>query len=440
VAKNFITFVANNSSMNELKVLVSAYACNPVGSLQLHPGEDITGWRLVEQLSKNHKVWVITHSYNRDGVKKALAQGFASGIHFCFINLPSPFGLLYKVEFGQRIYYYLWQILAWKTARKLHRKFHFDLFHHLTFGNYWMPSFIGALLPIPFIWGPIGGGQKTPKQLQREYSLYGRFAERVRTMAQWIGRNEYFRRRCLKKARAILVCNRETKLRIPEKNKIYYFPVNGVSLDDINPESNGKIPKSTFRVLTAGRFHRLKGFALAIRSFKIFAEKFPNSEFIIVGKGPEESYLKELVESLRLQSKIQFFPWLSREKLLSKMRSSHVFLFPSFRDGGGGVVVEAMASGTPVICLDTAGPGFHVQEKWGIKIKPKDSGYIITEMAKALETLYLNEHLRMNMGISGCKRAAEFYLWDRLGERMQDIYQDVLDDERSGVETAKPRD
>ena len=259
-------------------------------------------------------------------------------------------------------------------------------------------------------------------------------------MAQWFGRNEYFRRRCLKKSRAILVCNRETKIKIPEKGKIFYFPVNGVSLNDINPESNGKIPGSTFRILTAGRLHRLKGFALAIKSFKIFVEKFPESEFIIVGKGPEEPFLKELVQSHRLQSKIQFFPWLPREKLLLKMRSSHVFLFPSFRDGGGAVVVEAMASGTPVICLDTAGPGFHVQEKWGIKIKPKSPDYVIKRMAHALENLYLNEDLRAKMGKAGLKRAEEFYLWERLGERMQEIYQEVLENERIGLDTTKPRD
>ena len=57
--------------MKKLKVLVSAYACNPTGSIQLHPGEDLTGWKLVQQLSRFHDVYMITHSYNRDGVEKA---------------------------------------------------------------------------------------------------------------------------------------------------------------------------------------------------------------------------------------------------------------------------------------------------------------------------------------------------------------------------------
>ena len=108
------------------------------------------------------------------------------------------------------------------------------------------------------------------------------------------------------------------------------------------------------------------------------------------------------------------------------MRESDVFLFPSFRDGGGAVVVEAMASGIPVVCLDTGGPGFHIQKEWGIKIAPKDPELVTNEMAHALEKLYLDKDLRMKMGRAARKRAEEFYLWDRLGERMQEIYQNAL--------------
>jgi len=414
--------------MKKLKVLVSAYACNPIGSLQLHPGEDITGWSLVQQLSRFHNLWVITHSYNREGVRKALAQETLPGVNFCFLNLPSWLKLFYKIEFGQRIYYYFWQIFAWKKARKLHRKFNFDVTHHITFGNDWMPSFIGAFFSIPFIWGPLGGGQKTPKGLMREYSFYGRFAEKVRDIAQWFGRNHYFRRRCIKKASAILVCNQETKEKFQGKydKKIYFFPVNGISSNDLTSKLYNAEAQGVFRVLTAGRFHRLKGFALAVKSFHIFSKKISNYEFIIVGSGSEQDQLERLIQKLEIQSKVRIHPWASHEKLLKMMQSSDVFLFPSFRDGGGAVVVEAMACGRPVICLDSGGPGFHIRPEWGIKIVPKNPEYVIYEMAKALERFYLNKDLRKRMGEAARKRAEDYYLWDRLGKRLQLIYKEVL--------------
>lgn len=414
--------------MKRLKVLVSAYACNPIGSLQLHPGEDITGWRLVEQLNRFHDVWVITHSYNRKGVNEVLSKEKLSGINFYFINLPSLLKLLYKIEIGQRIYYYLWQILAWKLAKKLHKNIRFDVAHHITFGNYWMPSFIGAYLQVPFIWGPVGGGQKIPKGLIREYSIYGRLAEKVRDIAQWVGRNLLFsRRRCLKKAKAILVCNYETKMKIPKQftQKVHLFPVNGISKEDLNHSFQKYKSNESFLILTAGRFHRLKGFDISFRAFHKFVHKFQNSTLEIIGNGPEEDALHQLVKKLQIKEKIRFTPWLPRKKLLERMHEADVFLFPSFRDGGGAVVIEAMASGIPVICIDTGGPGFHIQEEWGVKIEPRNTEYVLTEMAEALEKLYLDKELRERLGKNARKRAEEFYLWDRLGERLQKIYSEL---------------
>jgi glycosyltransferase involved in cell wall biosynthesis len=409
-----------------MRVLISAYACNPAGSLQLHPGEDLTGWRLMEQLARFHDLWVITHRYNEEGVSEALAGKPLPNIRFTFVELPKPLKWLYRIEFGQRIYYYLWQIKAWRVARKLHREIRFDAAHHLTFGNDWIPSFIGAFLPVPFIWGPVGGGQRTPKPLLKEYSLYGRFAEAARNCAQGVGRRMCVRKRCLKKARAVLVCNRETRARMPRKfrDKILYFPVNGVAGEDfvnvgLGPRRNGE----RFKVITAGRLHRLKGFSLAVEAFGAFAEKHPASEMVIIGEGPEEGRIRGLISRLRLEDKIRILPWLPRREVLANMRSSDVFLFPSFRDGGGAVVVEAMGSGIPVIVLDSGGPGAHVSEAWGIKVAPVSRESVVRGMTAALETLSSDPALGRRLGEAGRKRALEFYAWDKLGRKMREIYE-----------------
>ncbi len=85
-----------------------------------------------------------------------------------------------------------------------------------------------------------------------------------------------------------------------------------------------------------------------------------------------------------------------------------------------------LGCGKPVIGLNVGGPGFHIQKEWGIKIEPKNPMYTVREMARALETLYLDNDLRRNMGVAGCRRAEEFYLWERLGDRMQHIYEEIL--------------
>ena len=90
------------------------------------------------------------------------------------------------------------------------------------------------------------------------------------------------------------------------------------------------------------------------------------------------------------------------------------------------MVVEAMAAGVPVICMDLAGPGMHVTEDCGIKIPPRFPSESIELMTQALERLYQDRDLRHKMGRAGRLRAEQFYSWDHLGDRLQRIYQEAL--------------
>jgi glycosyltransferase involved in cell wall biosynthesis len=410
--------------MTRKKVLVSAYACNPSGSLALHAGEDLTGWRFVEQVARFHDVWVITHEYNREGIRAALEGREQSHMRFHFVQLPAPLGGLYRVEFGQRIYYYLWQIAAFRAARRLNKAIGFDLAHHVTFGNDWIPSYIGAFLHVPYIHGPVGGGQRTPQPLLPEYSLGGRLSEFGRTAAQWVGRRDPVRRLALGRAKAILVCNRETRAMIPApfRGKVMDFPVNGIAREDLAPAAGVRNDDGRFRILMAGRLHRLKGFGLGLRSFAAFARDWPGAEMTIVGSGPEEARLRRAIDDSGIAPRVTVIPWLPRTELLAAMASADVFLFPSFRDGGGAVVVEAMAAGLPVVCLDSGGPGFHVQPGWGFKIEPRRPAEVVEAFARALRVLARDRELRRSMGRSGQQRARDYYLWDRRGERLAAVY------------------
>jgi glycosyltransferase involved in cell wall biosynthesis len=182
----------------------------------------------------------------------------------------------------------------------------------------------------------------------------------------------------------------------------------------------------TFRVLTAGKLLRIKGNALALRAFRQFAARHSDAELVIVGNGPELPWLRRLAGDLEQSRQVRFEDWMTREKLLSQMFASDVFLFPSLRDGGGAVVVEAMAAGKPVVCLDLACPGLHVTPECGIKITPCSPEGTVREMAAALERLYQNKELRARMGQAARKRGEEHYHWDRLGEHLLEIYREAF--------------
>lgn len=412
-----------------MKVLVCAFSCLKDPDRRFgfgEGGEGILGWNLVLQLGKFHETYVLTHTSNKEAIEKRLPPEFYNKINFCYINL-SP--LLNFTKKRIQVYAYLWQIKAYFIAKGLHKNNHFDVFHHITYANDWMASFIGALLPIPYIRGPGGGAHRVPREFVKEYSLKEKLTQEIRSIGQWFFRHDPFFIISQNRARAILVCNQEAFDALPEnwRAKAYFFPVNGISPEDLSLfESMQKRANESFVILSAGKLIKIKAFDLAIRTFKIFSDEVKKTKLIIIGEGPEHENLKKLVNKSNLEGKVIFQGWVSREKLLQEMLDCGVFLFPSLRDGGGNVVVEAMAAGKPVICLDAAGPGFHIKNEWGMKIKPSNPNQVIREMAESLKKLYYDEHLRIKMGVKAHQRAKEYYLWDRLGERLQEIYQEVL--------------
>ena len=93
------------------------------------------------------------------------------------------------------------------------------------------------------------------------------------------------------------------------------------------------------------------------------------------------------------------------------------------------MVIEAMSAAKPVVCLDAGGPGLHITEDCGIKVTPTSSPETAQNLADSLERLYLDKDLRVKLGEAGQQRARELYHWDRLGERLMEIYQPIINTE-----------
>ena len=222
--------------MNKRRVLACAFVCCPPATPGFTGGEDILGWNLLQQVARYNEVWALTHAEDRESIENTLVERPIPNVHFHYVNLPDWLKPLLKIQGGHQIYYYLWQMRAYFVARRLHRKFNFDLFHHITYANDWMVSFIGAFLSIPYIRGPGGGAHKTPSSLQGEYTFKGRVWEKVRTIGQWILRHDPLFIKGQKRADAILVCNHDSAESVPSRwsHKVHLFPVSGVSSEDLN--------------------------------------------------------------------------------------------------------------------------------------------------------------------------------------------------------------
>src|SRR5690606_31399740 len=120
------------------------------------------GWGWVEALAQFHDVWVLTNADRRESLESCLAAHPLPHVHWIFQDIPPWLRPLTNREPNARIHYATWQWEAYQQALRLHREIGFDLVHHLTFVQYWTPSYL-SLLPLPFVWGPLGGGESAPR-------------------------------------------------------------------------------------------------------------------------------------------------------------------------------------------------------------------------------------------------------------------------------------
>jgi glycosyltransferase involved in cell wall biosynthesis len=404
-----------------MKALISAYACEPGKGSE--PG---VGWSMVMQGARFHEVWVITRANNREAIERALAQRPAPNVHWVYFDLPRWLSFWKKGQRGIQPYYYLWQVGAYVIGRRLHARLGFDLVHHLTFVKYWTPSFL-ALLPIPFLWGPVGGGESTPKAFRRAFGFRGMLYEGLRDAARWLGEHDPFLGLTARRARLAIATTHETKARLERLGcrSIMVCPEVGMGAMEITPDVHGR-NLHPFRLVSIGRLLHWKGFHLGLMAFAQVQREWPDSEYHLLGDGPERRRLERLAQKLGIASKVWFWGNLPRQEVLQKLLECDVLVHPSLHDSGGWVCLEAMAAGLPVICLDLGGPAVQVTEETGIKVSAITSAQAVSDLAKAMHRLIQEPALRDCMAKAGRRRVVEEFLWDQKGAWLDGVYTTVF--------------
>lgn len=403
-----------------MKILLSCFACEPgLGS------EEGIGWNMALQAAKYNETWVLTRTFCRPFIEAELARNPVPNLHFIYLD---PFGWSedWKGKQGLlQLHYYLWQIWGYFVARQLHRQIGFDLTQHVTYVKYWSPSFI-ALLPVPFIWGPVGGAEKAPKPFWKDFSLRGKVYETLRALAQGVGERDLFVALTARRSAVALATTEETAARLrwlKAKNVKIFSPVGLTDKEISQIEQYAVTPTEPIKFISVGRLLHWKGFHLGIRAFA--RAKIEQAEYWIVGDGAERQRLQALTSELGIANKVRFWGALSRKETLQKMGEAHVLVHPSLHDSGGFVCSEMMAVGRPVLCLDLGGPAIQVTDETGIKVPALNPEQAVEGLAEAMVRLASDAELRARMGEAGKKRLREFYDWDIKGKFFAQLYEEI---------------
>jgi glycosyltransferase involved in cell wall biosynthesis len=405
-----------------MKVLVSAYACEPDKGSE--PG---IGWNHVKQIARFHEVWAITRANNRAAIERALDKEPSVNVHWIYFDLPRWGRLWKKGQRGVRAYYYLWQMGAYFLAKKLHREVGFELVNHVTLGAYWMPSFV-SLLRAPFVWGPVGGGESAPKAFRRSFGVRGRIYETLRDLARHLSRFNPFVRLTARRATVALATTYETEreLRRLQCRNVSIFP--GAALPEQEICRLGQIALRRgdhLRLVSVGRLLHWKGFELAVRAFAQVRGTGAEAEYWIIGNGPEKRRLESVARRLGVGNCVQFWGDLSRREVLAKLADCDVLVHPSLHDSSGWACLEAMAAGRPVVCLDLGGPAIQVSNQTGIKIPANSPEQVIADLARAFERLAGDGALRAALSKAARTRVQQEFSWKRHGDRLQSVYDQV---------------
>jgi len=162
---------------------------------------------------------------------------------------------------------------------------------------------------------------------------------------------------------------------------------NMIRADQFRPPSVAR-KADPFVFLWAGRLERVKGIDLLLEAAKILADK-SDRPFVIrlAGKGSCRRELEKQAKKLGVNERIRFLGRLSRDEILKEMQAANCFVLPSWYEAFGVVLIEAMATGLPVIATASGGPDLLVTRDNGLLIDRGEPGSLAWAMGRMMATI-----------------------------------------------------
>ena len=327
------------------RIIVFAYACAP--GLGSEPG---AGWGMVDALNQTAHPIVLVGGRHIPAIRKW--EETAPDDAPEFINVPEP-----KIEPYTRwhriprfIVYLFWLRRARRQAEHIISSAGADAVAHFTYAAFWLPT-PATDLGLPSIWGPVGGGVRTPRKLWRLLGVVGLFQEildyvsvRLMTLVPAV-------RRTARNATVRILQNEETLDRLPADTSADSYILNHALFNTVpadSPEPDGRF------ALWVSPMQSRKGPQLVVEALAHTTTDIP---LVMVGDGPQRKAIERLAMRLGVADRIRFTGWIERDAAVRYMNQATTVIFTGLREEGGLALTEAMYSARRLIVLDHGGAG-----------------------------------------------------------------------------------
>jgi glycosyltransferase involved in cell wall biosynthesis len=397
----------------------------------------LVGWSLASAIARVTRAHLVTHTRNCAAISKA---GQIEGRDFTTIDsdaIARPLWRASNILRGKAgvgwttatataaFAYYYFESLVWKRFATAIVRGDFDVVHRITPLSPTIPSVLAKRCwraGIPFVIGPLNGGVPWPRgfdsarRKEREWLSYIRSAYKLLPAYK----------STLQSAAAVIVGSNDTLQQVPTKfrDKCLYLPENGIDPDNFSLAAK-RHSSRRLRACFVGRLVPYKGpdmlleaMAPLLRDGRLYLD--------IIGDGPLMSALRNFVRDNYLEGSVTLHGWIEHRKLQTLMCRSQLFTFPSIREFGGGVVLEAMALGLVPVIVDYGGPGELVAGGTGIKVPIGQRENVIVNLRAAVEALCDNPASLGPLSQSARKHVHTFYTWDAKAAQIMQIYEWVL--------------
>ncbi len=432
---------------NKLKVLLIVEQCNPEGS-----SVPLVGYNFYREISQRAEVTLVTHGRNQASLKRS--------------HPDSDIVYLFESEWNRRYYTVadrlsrirgkiIWPLrltLAYPIYAEFNRRVYQQFAPAIEQGHYDVVHAITPMVPrypvkvasvcgkTPFVLGPVNGGVPYPDGFKavgrREFSGLNF----LRSVGRFVipGYRETYQQADYILAGSSYTAGLIKRLFDLSDKRVELFYENGLmpefvksvstapgSVQTAEPQLNqlAQPLDKPLNLLFVGRLVPYKSADILIESLsKLPANILQRVQLTIVGEGSERNALERQVSALGLTETVTFTGWVAQIETLQYYRQSDIFCFPSVREFGGAVVLEAMANGLPCIVVNNGGIGEYVTEKTGYKIEPISRPFVVQALAESIEQLAINPSLRQEMAKNAVQRASAF-TWDAKAARILEIYE-----------------
>jgi len=299
---------------------------------------------------------------------------------------------------------------AWRQLRSRISAGEFDVVLRVLPMSPVLPSPFAFFLrkgTIPFVIGPLNGGLPWPPGFSQ-----------LENQKEWISnlRNLYrylpFARATYRHAAAIIAASSQTYSEFAEyRDKLFFVPEPGIARSLCYGDSRRPEPGAKLELIFVGGLVPRKACDLGLRAAAPLLRS-DLARFAVVGDGPERDRLEQLARSLGIEQAVSFYGWLSHAEVLKRLRYADLFVFPSLRDNGAGVVFEALGTGCVPVVADFGGPGDIVHPEVGYKVALTTENDVVAQMEKILTELVHNRDRVEQLRRQGMAYVRECLTWD----------------------------